>query len=216
MTNEIIEFEQPGTDITVVIGTFGEEAWRDRALNLASSLLRHQKWPPCKIVVSHQENLARARNEGAEQANSTWLMFLDADDDLHSDFIYNLDLWFVASTADILQPSVQGFNQFGLIDPEPQFTAMGDMIRRNWLTIGCPLRTNIFHKAEGFSNEWECLEDWAFWLKCVIHGAKVVACPKSVYLINDDHGRSKNPREDAIANDIRRRYRAAYETRMNL
>lgn len=76
--------------ISVVIGTFGTAEWRNRGRSVAESL-KTQTVQPASIHHIHGNTLAEARNRGAQDAEGSWLLFLDADDSLHPRFIEHME-----------------------------------------------------------------------------------------------------------------------------
>lgn len=203
IVNKQIYTPEIPTRVSLIIGTFGEASWAKQGLQKAMDVFCVQTQAPETIWV-HAETLAEARNFGAELATSEWLVFLDADDDL--------DHWFCrrladdGEDADVLHTSVRGFNQVGYIEQTPVFNLpQHPLITQNYLVIGSPVRASLFREVGGF-DEWECLEDWALWLKCQKAGARFGQLPQAVYLINDDHSRNTGD-QDTVARQIREKYR---------
>lgn len=205
--------DRPRVNCSVVIATFGANSFWLVARDLAWKIIDSQYIPPHEVICVHGETLAEARNYGAEVAETDWLIFLDADDDLDPLYCYEM----MQGEGDIRRPSVIGFQQeeYGrvYIDPEPVMGSRYPLIQRNFLIVGCMVNRDIFLHVGGF-DEWPVLEDWAMWLKCVCFGdASIEDVPKAIYRINDNHGRNKHPDIDKVAKKIRSRYSAAYLAR---
>lgn len=207
------------TDISIIIGTYGDEEWRDRGAWLESEMLERQHFIPGGTIETlhiHGKSLADARNSGARRARSPWLVFLDADDLLNHSYCAEFALARARRLKyDVLCPSVRGFTaeytpegykEFKFID-DPNLPKPYPLIRRNFLPIGAPVTKVLFEFVGGFDEKWPVLEDWAFWLKCQKAGATFGQLVPACYLINDDHLRNKHPDIDKIANQIRAEYR---------
>jgi glycosyltransferase involved in cell wall biosynthesis len=75
------------TTVSIVVATCGEDRWRhlaaDRALPTAATQGADE------VIGVHQPDgtVASSRNDGAQQATSEWLVFLDADDELAPGFV---------------------------------------------------------------------------------------------------------------------------------
>lgn len=211
---EITIYEPGGDlDVAIVIGTYGLPEWEDRAHVLAQYLTRHLDFAqPQKIIVSNAQSLATARNDGAAEAGTEWLVFLDADDDLDNEFFQRADRA-MGFDCEIVKVAVRGFNADGYIDPYPILGADFPFLYRNHLTIGCPVKTEMWKTVGGFDDEYPCLEDWAFWMKCDLAGARIRKAQDAVYLIGDNHKRSEYPDAFSVAVKIRTKFRVLYEER---
>lgn len=206
-------------DVAIVVATFGSKEWEEEG-DFAVSTLKAQTLTP-SIVRLHLQHgsLVQARNEAAWMAkldeawtDDSWLVFLDADDALDPRFVEAVSAY--DGEADILQTAVRGFNysENGLgvdmefIDPVPVLHEQKyPLLRQNYLTVGSPIRSEMFFKVGGF-DEWPALEDWGLWLKCYNESAVFDELYEAVYLINDRHTRNLDPELDNIARQIRATY----------
>jgi hypothetical protein len=50
----------------------------------------------------------------------------------------------------------------------------------NHIIIGAMFRREMFVEFE----EYPILEDWDFWLRMFIKGARIIGCPEAVYIVN--------------------------------
>lgn len=195
---------RPDVDVSVIIGTYGDDHWDHRGDRLAQRTFEEQTPVYMEVINVHASTLANARNHGANLSRGQWLVFLDADDFLDSSFC--LAVAQSGASVDVLCPKVQGFRADGeMIEDESVRPTPTDLIKQNYLPVGAPIRCEMFERVGGFK-EWPVLEDWAFWLEAEYCGATFGELD-STYYINDDHLRSKHPESNRIAREIRAQYR---------
>lgn len=128
-------------------------------------------------VISLEKNsgVSVARNIGAGVSGGEYLLFLDADDMIHTDFINkslkvlrdNLDCSFVTSDVAYFgkinrKHSVEEFDYYKLL-------------ARNFLPVTGLLYRVDFFKTSGFASEMTYgLEDWEFWIRFFSNGKKAI------------------------------------------
>jgi len=158
-------------DVTVVVATFGDRArWDDLAERAVASAEREG----VPVVRVHGETLHEARNAGGERAQSEWLCFLDADDQLEPGYFEAM----AAGTADLRGPAVRYVTTGRPARPKV-WPAM-DLRDGNYLVIGTLVRRSLFLQVGGF-RDWPLYEDWCLWQRCSIAGASVETLPDAVY-----------------------------------
>lgn len=156
-------------DVTVCIGTFGEESWKrlaeERAIPSAQA----------PVIHVHADELHEARNEAASRATSEWLCFLDADDELAPGYFDAMD----TGTADLRGPAVQYVHARG---PQPPkvWPDIG-LENGNHLVLGTCIKRERFHAVGGF-HDYPLYEDWDLWLRCHLAGATHETIPEAVYI----------------------------------
>lgn len=205
--------------VAIVIATFGSNEWSEAGDWLCAEIQKQTVVPPLIRVHLPHGSLVEARNEGIRIAlndpawsDTTWLVFVDADDELDPFFVEELLAY--DGDADILQTAVRGFlddenGNRSWLDPVPVLHKQKyPLIRQNFLTIGSPVRVSLLRQIGGF-DEFPVLEDWALWLKAYNHGAEFDELYDAVYWINDNHNRnlgSETVNPDEIARIIRATY----------
>lgn len=205
------------TLIAVVVGTYGDPKWHTRACDLVEQVHSCQTVQPQVAIAIHADTLQEARTMGVWGTFGSHVIFLDADDELDPEFIAKMNdrIHENAPKNIIYRPSIRGFRldengERTWLDPEPLMFERHPLLTRNYLPIGSMISRAAFLRSEGFG-DWECLEDWAFWLQLVTNMDAVVEdVPEAVYLINDDHTRNQHPDINRIANQIRATYKWAY------
>jgi glycosyltransferase involved in cell wall biosynthesis len=165
--------------VSIVIATYGDEAWRDLAMSRA--------YPSCidqgahEIVVGHDNNstISYVRNALAAKTSGDWLCFLDADDELAPGYVDAMAQ--VGGVDVLLTPSVQKVRK-GRVAGSPTFYPEVPLNVANWLVVGTLVRRELFMRVSGFGDYPHGFEDWSLWAKCWKAGARPVRVPKAVYI----------------------------------
>lgn len=164
-------------DVTVVVGTYGEEHWAELARERAVPSVT------CEAIHVHAETLARARNRGLEQVETEHVVFLDADDELGSGYFDAMD----TGSADLRVPAVEyvrGSRRHRPIMPRVaghQHACSAECLPEgNWMVIGTLAKADLVREVGGF-REFEWSEDWDLWLRCYLAGANIEAIPEAIY-----------------------------------
>ena len=183
-------------EVTVVIGTFGDEQYRTWATERAAPSVP-QGVP---YVHHHGESLAESRNAGLELVNTEWVCFLDADDELTPGYFDAMN----EGTADLRAPAVEytqdGHTQSPYVPKVAghRHACYGECLPSgNWLVIGTVARTELVRSVGGF-REFPVYEDWDLWLRCWLARGTVEAIPEAVYrahVRNDSRNRGPSVKE---------------------
>jgi glycosyltransferase involved in cell wall biosynthesis len=175
--------------VDVVIGTYGNfELWRALAERAVASV-HHQSCKAYEIHAVHAESLAEARNLGALDGDSEWIIFLDADDELDDHYVAHM----LAGEGDIRWPSTLGVVDGREDDYPVLLQPKSSMLIGNHMVIGSMVRRKIFEDVCGF-RELPCLEDWDLWIRMMLAGAAAAPCPGAIYRV---HVRSASRNQDA-------------------
>lgn len=162
-------------EVSIIVGTHGDDTWRTLAEERALPSAHAQSMPANEVIHIHADSLKNARNQGAKQATSEWLCFLDADDELHRHYILRMS----EGTADLRGPAVQYINPDGMVN-RPYVIEPMDLRNGNYLVIGTMVRRQMFFDVGGF-RDWEFYEDWCLWQRCWLAGATIEQLPGAVY-----------------------------------
>lgn len=189
-------------DVTVVVGTFGDDKW----INMARKRAIPSGEAQAPTVHVHLDTLARARNAGAEMADTEWLCFLDADDEIEPGYFDAM----AAGTADLRAPLVR-YVVGRRVPPPSNLVPDGwtpDYLRDgNVLVIGTLIRRDLFLHVGGFK-EWPLYEDWCLWQRCWLAGATFEVIDDAVYRAHVRYqSRNRAPGRDErerIHHEIRR------------
>lgn len=204
--------------IGVVIGTFGDDTWRN--LGHALSDVAREANPDVPVISSHDRTLADARNTGAkiltEHCDVTWLCFLDADDSLESGYlpamrrrVDELDrLYGHRRYPALLMPAVRYVNPDGTETPPgiPNGTPRRPLWEINRGVIGTLIDAHTFAEVDGF-RELSLYEDWDLWLRAIAAGARVHEVVDAVYRVNyNPEGRNRARDVDSAYWSIRKEH----------
>ncbi len=193
-------------DVTIIIAIYGDlDAWRARSL--CASLSAINQTLPAVVVVSEAHTLATARNQAAAEADTAWLIFLDADDELDRRYVEAM----MGGTGDLRQPSTLGITGRAeddtpvLLAPHPAGLLVG-----NHIVIGAMVRRELFDEVGGF-RELAAAEDWDLWIRCWLAGAEITTCPDAIYRVHVHPGSRNVASADTM--DAYRQIHRAYQGR---
>lgn len=177
--------------ISCVIGAHGAERWHTLARERAWPSTEGQGFHETILVYERDMTLAEVRNAGAAAAAGDWLLFLDADDELHRDFGREMrdSIDRIGGDGPLLFTPAVSY-QHGRHAPPPRIWPRVPIEDGNWLVIGTLIPRRLFEEIGGF-REWPLYEDWCLWQRAIRAGAEVVEVPTAVYLAKADP-RSRN------------------------
>lgn len=195
-----------GLDVTVTVATFGDQRWLDLALERAIPSAKDQ----ARVVHSHRQNLADARNTALAQVETEWVIHLDADDELEPGYVEAM----ASGTADVRGPLVRYMldgHERNLWQPrvwghrhDCEASCLGD---GNWLVVGSAVRTAMVRNVGGW-RDFPWSEDWDLWLRCWKAGATFELVRDAIYRAHvrpDSRNRGATQEAKAAA------HRAIYE-----
>lgn len=176
-------------NVSILIGTFGDERWRDLAWSHAFPSVSKQgdlgtPGAPLEVLIKHESDrsLAWTRNALGGAAKGDWLCFLDADDQLAPGYISAMENAepSVMTEPALLVPSLQFTHGGGFLDVPTIPAWRKPLIEVNCACIGTLVQRELFLALGGFGEE-PIYEDWALWLRAVRAGAKMIRVPDAVY-----------------------------------
>lgn len=174
-------------NVSIVIATYGDEAWRDLAMSRAYPSALDQG--AYEIVVGHddQATIAQVRNTLAEKTSGDWLLFLDADDELGPRYVWAMQRALrqrrggVGAPPPLLTPAIQYVQPSGKRQA-PRFWPIGDLREDNFLIVGTLVARDLFMEVGGFEDYPHGFEDWSLWAKCWKAGSEIVQVRRAIYI----------------------------------
>lgn len=176
--------------ITICIASYGTENWRDLAFSRAYPSALGQN---AEVVQIHQTHgtLASARNAAAAAASGEWLVFLDADDELHYNYIESIEA--VLNGPGLYLPRT-AFAKNGVIR-EPHFLGADNLRDGNPMIIGTTIPRRLFNQIGGFTDHVALFEDWLLFAQLWKAGAPIVRVPDAIYIAHMHRGsRNRQPK----------------------
>ncbi len=122
-----------------------------------------------KITVYQQKNSgpSKARNLGASYANGKYLMFLDADDLIHADYLkLSVDLLENDNSLNVVYSNAEYFDaRKGEWKLKP--FSRKKILMENMIFISAVTRKAVFDSVGGFDERINYCEDWDLWIGIV-------------------------------------------------
>lgn len=168
--------------ISIIIATYGDDIWKEIAQRAVISA--ENQTLKSEVIYVHGDTLAQARNEGASISTGEYLIFLDADDELHEDYTLHMS----RCNYDLTQCAIQIGNDI------PNILEKKDLRRFNYLIIGTMVKKAKFL---GFK-EYPAWEDWDLWVRMYLKGARIGLCEKAIYKIHQN----KNGRNSSMTQEF--------------
>lgn len=138
-----------------------------------------QKYP-VRLLVKENGGLSNARNMGISVATGEWILTLDADDKIASDFVEKClqykDKYDIIGTG---QEEFGDSNNKTIFKTNP---TLQDFVQNNQINCCSLFRKEIWEKIGGYDEEMKLgYEDWDFWLRSTKSGYKVVTVPEHLF-----------------------------------
>lgn len=191
------------TTMACVIASYGGNEWArlaaDRALPSATDQTRKFD----QLVIHHEPDgsLMSCRNAAATEVTSEYLVFLDADDELHPTFADAIDEAIEAHVT--ATPVARGFTPAvaytaGRRRPPGRIWPRQNLHDGNWLVIGTVVPTAAFRAVGGF-HDWPLYEDWCLWQRMEREtGIEWVEVPDALYVAHaNQQSRNRSPSRQA-------------------
>ncbi|RXR19085.1 glycosyltransferase [Flavobacterium amnicola] len=151
--------------------------------DLKSIVSEYQNSSPLTISYHFQDNAGPsvARNKGAQLARGTFLLFLDADDLIHENYV---------------QKAVKVLNEnpaINIVYADAEFFGaeigkwelseynLQDFLKYNSIPIFAVIKKDVFHAVGNFDEQLTFTEDWELWIRIIKTYGGVYKIPETMY-----------------------------------
>lgn len=150
--------------------------------DFTNEILKNYNKPKTTVIHTKNQGLSAARNNGIRSSNGEYILPLDADDKIGSDFIQKT-IQIIQNDIDIKAVSsyVQLFGDFDT-KPTPQGGTIKDFLHYNNTTATSLYRKKDYLSIGGYDESYKSgYEDWDFWLRLLKGGGKIVMIPEFIF-----------------------------------
>ena len=192
--------------VAVCVCTFGDRSVWDPLADRALASVRAQTCQPDEVSRVHGNSLHEARNEAIRASSTSHCIVLDADDEIHPEYIALM----VTGDGDVRIPAVQLYYEAKSRVLPPFVIRPGVSLQnRNHVPIGAMFRRDAFDKVGGFK-DWPIFEDWWLWCEMWLAGYQnFQTIPEAIYKVHSRLG-SRNSQVQYAAQMVRE-VRALFE-----
>lgn len=150
-----------------------------------------------KIIHTKHQGLAQARNSGIENSSGKYILPLDSDDRISSEYLANAVKFLdTDDTVKIVYCDAEWFGERSGLIKLPEFS-MKNILLKNIILSSAFFRRRDYDLTRGYDKNLVCYEDWDFWLSLLDKGGKVYKIPKTLFYYRF---RSNSMRHDAGGN----------------
>ena len=174
-----------------------------------------------RLFTQQNGGLSAARNTGLENAQGKYIQLLDTDDLIHLEKLAAQTAYLEAHPqADAVVGSWVFFPADPVVIHSMKSASLQGsrfldaLLQDNFMPVSAPLvRTSLMHKVGGFDPKLTSYEDWHYWIRCALAGARFDALllPTPATSIRKGHLSMMQNRLKMLANGLKlRRYLHAH------
>ena len=181
------------TDFEVIIVNDGST---DNSINTIENYFENKGIHNISIHTTENKGQSAARNTGARIAKGKYLLFLDADDIIHSDYLKcGVDFLEKNSSINLVYCDARLFGSINEKWKLPDFNPIS-LLLENSIFISAIIRKNIFLKAGEFDENLRYNEDWDLWIR-IAHNFG------GIYKLNNEYFFYRNSKELRSLTDLK-------------
>ncbi len=131
--------------------------------------------PYIQYIYQENKGLSSARNTGARNANGEFLLFLDTDDKIASQYLQKtMDVILLQPNCKLVYSKAELFGVQTGIWNLPQYTTFDRLLQGNMIYCTALHRKSDFTKLGGFDENLSAYEDWDYWIRLLQNGGEVI------------------------------------------
>jgi glycosyltransferase involved in cell wall biosynthesis len=169
--------------------TIVDDASSDETPKICAELKNKYKWISS---VRHEKNVevSRARNSGIAAVDSVFVVLLDADDRIGSDYLFEAEK-LLTSGYDVANPDAILFgNESGRWNVPDELT-LPMLLERNQVHCCAAFRRSYWAQIQGLDETMPNWQDYDFWIRLAAAGARIGKLGGNHYFYRK-HGNSKS------------------------
>lgn len=134
------------------------------------------------LITQKNQGSSKARNEGLGKSQGEFIVFLDADDRLHPEYINScLKKFEENKRLNLVYSGIQNFGRESNAFLFKEFN-LSSFLRENVIPVFAMVRRQQVKELDGFDESLKNHEDWELWIRVVQRfGAEVFQIPKHLY-----------------------------------
>ncbi len=157
-------YQQKLTDYEVIIINDGST---DNSVTIIEQYSKENNLQNLIVYSTQNRGQSAARNLGAKNAMGKYLLFLDADDLIHCDYLKSGVAFLEKNNSiNLVYCNAQLFGSVNEIWKLPDFDPVS-LLLENSIFISAIIRKQIFEKAGAFDEKLKYIEDWDLWIRIV-------------------------------------------------
>jgi glycosyltransferase involved in cell wall biosynthesis len=164
--------------------------------------------------IRHDQNggVSFARDSGVDAVDSEFVVFLDADDKIGSNYLFEAEK-LLRSGCDVANPDAILFGDKSTRWRVPDETFLQMLLQRNSVHYCAAFRRCYWTQVGGIDRSMDYWQDYEFWIRVAKAGARIRRLPGDHFYYRK-HGTSKSSRaakiRDSLWAYIRQKHRALY------
>jgi hypothetical protein len=142
-----------------------------------------------------------SRNRGIAAADSDFVVLLDADDRIGTDYLFDAGR-LLQEGADVVNPDAVLFGARRARWPVPEVTTLAMLLERNHVHCCSAFRRSLWSQVGGIDEQMPCWMDYDFWIRVAASGAQIWGLHGD-YFFYQQHGDSLSSRAHALREELR-------------
>lgn len=213
--------------ISVIVTCFGLEDYLDECIDSIKQQIRQAD----EIILVHDgcvekakayegvttvfcdknKGVVAARDTGYRMSTGSHIIFFDGDDIMPLNYLLQIGI----PVADVVYPNCVTWAGWGnsghknVWHESPPVITFEGMLIRNEVLMCALFSREWYKKVGGFDTSLPLFEDYEFWLKCMVKGAKFVK--SSAFIYYRQRTKSRNHQNDELKREIYKKITDKYK-----